>query len=213
MDSDRGIIGGWPRALVPKTFLLADGRIVLAPRDEGAPPALNAEPLYRGAGSPLEPTGTPLSAGVGPGSWVQRPDVPDLDHHGEPKIVPLAMAPGCGVSEHDPDPRGMSLFDAHGERAGTVRELWIDRGELMFRYLEAEVQTGDGGTRRVLVPVPFARITAKGVTVHALLAEQFGGVPGVRGSDRITLLEEEKITAYYGAGTLYAEPHRAEPLV
>jgi photosynthetic reaction center H subunit len=26
------------------------------------------------------------------------------------------------------------------------------------------------------------------------------------------LLEEEKITAYYGAGTLYATPDRQEPL-
>jgi photosynthetic reaction center H subunit len=29
----------------------------------------------------------------------------------------------------------------------------------------------------------------------------------------VTLLEEEKIMGYYGAGTLYAEPSRAEPLL
>jgi len=27
------------------------------------------------------------------------------------------------------------------------------------------------------------------------------------------MLEEEKITAYYGAGTLYATPERQEPLI
>jgi len=29
----------------------------------------------------------------------------------------------------------------------------------------------------------------------------------------VTLLEEEKIMAYFGAGTLYATPERQEPLV
>jgi hypothetical protein len=29
----------------------------------------------------------------------------------------------------------------------------------------------------------------------------------------VTLLEEERITAYYGAGTLYADPSRAESMV
>jgi photosynthetic reaction center H subunit len=31
--------------------------------------------------------------------------------------------------------------------------------------------------------------------------------------DQVTLLEEEKIMAYYGGGTLYATPQRQEPLV
>jgi photosynthetic reaction center H subunit len=29
----------------------------------------------------------------------------------------------------------------------------------------------------------------------------------------VTFLEEEKICAYYGAGTLYAHPSRMEPLL
>ena len=32
-------------------------------------------------------------------------------------------------------------------------------------------------------------------------------------ADRITLLEEEKVMAYYGGGTLYAEASRKEPLL
>ena len=31
-------------------------------------------------------------------------------------------------------------------------------------------------------------------------------------AQEITLLEEEKVSAYYGAGTLYATPHRQEPI-
>jgi len=51
------------------------------------------------------------------------------------------------------------------------------------------------------------------VTVSALKGSQFSGVPTTRDSDKVTLLEEDKIAAYYGAGTLYAMPQRVEPLL
>jgi len=63
------------------------------------------------------------------------------------------------------------------------------------------------------VPVPFARIGREAVQVHALLAGQFADVPGTRAPDEVTRQEEERIAAYYGAGTLYAEPSRAEPII
>lgn len=216
MDNDRGVaMEGWPVKPAPKTYRMADGREVQVPRaDDGPPASLNAEPVYRVAGSPLEPTGNPLLAGVGPGSWSSlRPDIPDLDPEGHPRIVPLSSASACGVSDKDPDPRGMTVLDAAGDVAGTVRDLWIDRADMLFRYLEVEVPAAGGGTRRVLVPMTFARVTARGVSVNALMAGQFADVPAVRASDRITLLEEERICAYFGAGTLYAEPGRAEPLI
>jgi photosynthetic reaction center H subunit len=59
----------------------------------------------------------------------------------------------------------------------------------------------------------FCRVTHERVKVHALLASQWAGVPATRSSSSITLLEEEKISAYFGAGLLYAEPSRLEPLV
>jgi photosynthetic reaction center H subunit len=208
-DGD-GWIEGWPPAPAPKTFLLDNGQELLVPREEEPTQALNAERAYRTSSSPLEPTGDPMLAGVGPGSWsALRPDEADLDHHGEPKIVPLSMAPEFGVSARDTDPRGLALLDANGDHAGTIRDLWIDRGEMNFRYLEAEITGG----RRVLVPMPFASVARGGVTVDALYAHQFANVPATRATDRVTLLEEERITAYYGAGTLYADPSRAEPLV
>jgi photosynthetic reaction center H subunit len=213
MDSDRGIIEGWPRAPAPKVYKLADGREVMAPRPEAPHPIPHAQRAYNSPASPIEPVGDPLAAGVGPGAWTPRPDHPDMDHHGIPKIVPLSKAEGYGVSPRDPDPRGMGVFDVHGERAGTVRELWVDRGEMMFRYLELEVPMGGSAYRRVLLPVPFARITAKQVTVHALMAPQFAGVPVTARDDQVTLNEEERIAAYYGGGLLYADPQRAEPLV
>ncbi|NCZ59008.1 MAG: photosynthetic reaction center subunit H, partial [Betaproteobacteria bacterium] len=42
---------------------------------------------------------------------------------------------------------------------------------------------------------------------------QFEGVPGIKHPDQVTFLEEERIMAYYGAGTLYADPDRAEPII
>jgi photosynthetic reaction center H subunit len=34
----------------------------------------------------------------------------------------------------------------------------------------------------------------------------------IKNPEQITLLEEEKIMAYFGAGTLYATPQRQEPV-
>ena len=212
MDGERGVVEGWPSTPPAKTYRLADGRSVDVPRAEAPHAVVGAAPLHAWSGAPLEPIGDPMTAGVGPGAWTARPDEPDLDHHGLPKIVPLAIEPSYGVSERDPDPRGMTLYDAAGSRAGVVRDLWLDRGEMLFRYLEAEVPLAGGGARRVLVPMPFARVEPDGVMVRALLAPQFAAVPALARPDRVTLLEEERIGAYYGAGTLYAEPRRAEPV-
>jgi photosynthetic reaction center H subunit len=146
---------------------------------------------------------------VGPGAWAARADHPDMTFEGELKIVPLRVADDHGVAVQDTDPRGLAVFGADGEVAGTVKDLWVDRSEMMFRYIELDLPTG----RSVLLPMNFARIKKTGIYVHALLAEQFANVPGVRTPNQITLLEEEKIMAYFGAGLLYATPDRQEPLV
>ena len=49
--------------------------------------------------------------------------------------------------------------------------------------------------------------------VKSILGHQFADVPGTRHEAQVTMLEEEKIMAYYGAGTLYATPQRQEPLL
>jgi photosynthetic reaction center H subunit len=68
----------------------------------------------------------------------------------------------------------------------------------------------------VLVPINFARIRGgriNQVNVRSILAAQFAQVPGLKNPEQVTLLEEEKIMAYFGGGTLYADPGRQEPLV
>lgn len=213
--SDIGPRGGWISMPEPKTYLRLNGETVQAPSErsgEETPAAI--ERLAGHDGSAYEPVGDGIGAGVGPGSWNARPDHVDLDHEGHPKIRPLAELPDFGVSDRDPDPRGQTLYDGRGEPAGTIVELWLDAAEMNFRYLEAEVTAADGAPVRVLVPMTFARVKGNGsVHVHALMAHQFAGVPRLRTPGQMTLLEEEKITAYYGSGLLYAEPSRAEPLL
>ena len=212
METDghaRGVITGWP-VPEPKTYRLAHGGEVSVPNDRRSPQTLNAEPTHGWIGAPLVPTGNPLTAGVGPGAWADRADEPDLDEHGHAKIVPLRAAADFSVAGPDIDPRGLPVIGADGEEAGRVTDLWVDRMEVMFRYLEVKLP---GVERTVLVPVNFTRIGRDAVRVKAILSSQFAGVPPTRHPEQITLLEEEKITAYFGAGTLYAEPGRAEALL
>lgn len=210
--SDHITVQGFPRIPDPKTFRLANGRTVIAPDPNRAPePALPAEPTGAWPGAPLVPTGDPMDLGVGPGAWAPRPDIPDATLEGTPRLVPLriAGADGFDVASNDPDPRGMPVLGADGVIGGTVCDLWVDRSEMLFRYLEVEV---DGG-RRVLLPINFTRVGDRQVTVRSVLGQHFARVPGTASADQVTMLEEEKIMAFYGAGTLYATPARQEPIL
>jgi photosynthetic reaction center H subunit len=105
----------------------------------------------------------------------------------------------------------MPVLGACGGTAGTVKDLWVDTSDMLFRYLQVELA---GSGRHVLVPVNFTRITRRaGVKVGALYAKQFADIPGTRHAQSVTSLEEEKIMAYFGAGLLYADERRAEPLL
>jgi photosynthetic reaction center H subunit len=210
MDSDRGVITGWPTPTEPKIFKLENGTEYAVPKPEQLPPALNARPTSGLSGAPIEPAGNPLLAGVGPGSWAPRADIPDLDFHGNPKVIPLRVAPEFGIAKNDYNPLGMEVIGADGAVAGVVRDLWVDNSDVLFRYLEVTL-TGSG--RNVLLPLTFARIARNEVKVHAIKAEQFADVPGTKSPDTVTFLEEERIQAYYGAGFLYADEGRAESLL
>lgn len=199
---------GWIGIPSPKTYKLADGRTVEAPRAQELPQTYSGEQVIQNEGAPIEPVGDPLQAGVGPGAWAERPKHPDLDAHGVPKIRPLSALPECGVSDKDPDPRGMPMLDAEGDTVGTVRELWLDAPEMVFRYLEVDI-----GSRTVLVPMTFCRVRRDNVQVQALLAAQWAGAPTLSQPGQITLDEEERIGAYFGGGLLYATPTRQEPIL
>jgi photosynthetic reaction center H subunit len=196
----------------PKTYLMPHGH---APKHA---PAFRRDQVQRAFvrsapmdGSPIEPVGNPFTANVGPGSWVDRSDHAEETLHGDPRIVPLRADPTFSLARQDPDPRGFTVVGADRLAAGVVSDVWVDRSELLIRYLE--VRLADGS--RTLVPQNMATIhgSRREVRVGAVTAAQFQGAPYPRQDDRVTLLEEDKIMAWFGAGYLYATPERQEPFI
>jgi photosynthetic reaction center H subunit len=203
---------GFLFAATPKTFLLPHGEGTLTkPNGARDTHELKARRTGRAPGTPIEPAGDPMLAGVGPGAYAHRAKVPDLTNHGLPKVVPLRVATAYSLDPKDPDPRGMKVVGADGVSPGVVSDAWIDRGEYMIRYLEIALETG----RRVLLPMPMAVVNkwSRTVKVEAILGSQFAAVPTLSNPDQITFDEEERVAAYYGGGLLYATSQRGEPLL
>lgn len=219
----------------PKTFNLPHGGKTMAPNYQDDNRPIKAEPAARWPGAPLVPTGNPMIDGVGPASYAMRADVPDLTLHGDPKIVPLRVAPEFSILQGDTDPRGFAVLGADDQVAGTISDVWVDRGESLIRYLEVELPvvkaaptytTNEAGERievsaaiqaprRVLVPMPLARVRRayRQVIVASIMAEHFATVPTTKNPNQVTFLEEDKISAYYGGGKLYAHARRMGPVV
>ena len=194
----------------PKTFRLPHGRGEVTVPDmqtENRPVALKRTSPT--GGYPMEPTGDPMADGVGPASWAPRRDIPELDGHGHLKIVPMGSGGAFAISQGR-DPRGKPVVAADGEVVGTVSDMWIDAPEQLVRYLEIELDNKAGHR---LMPMTLARVKADRVSVHALYGAQFPGVPAIKARNQVTLLEEEKICAYFAGGKLYADPSRQEPLL
>jgi len=160
-------------------------------------------------GFPLEPTGDPMTDGVGPASWAPRRDIPELDGHGHIKIVPMG-ANGTFAVSAGRDPRGKPVVAGDGEVVGRITDMWVDAPEQLVRYLEVELNDG-AGTR--LMPITLARIKSDRVSVHALYGAQFPGIPKIKARNQVTLLEEEKVCAYYAGGKLYAHSSRQDPIL
>ncbi len=212
MVTDRAngpVITGWP-LVRPKTYKMRHGPDMVAPNPNRVDGDYSFEPGNAWSGGNIVPKGDPLLAGVGSGGWAMRADEPDLTYDGDPKIVPLRVAKEYNVAKQNVDPRGMQVLCADKESAGQVIDMWIDQSESIFRYIEVALK---GSDIRVLIPMNFARINKQGVHVNALMSYQFGNVPKTRLPEQITLLEEEKIMGYFGAGLLYAHPSRLDPLL
>lgn len=215
LENDAGVLEGSSNSIwipSPKTYLMPHGH---APKHA---PAFHRDPVERSFvrsapmdGSPIEPVGNPFASGVGPGSWVDRSDHAEETLHGVPRIVPLRADPTFSLARQDPDPRGFKVIGTDRAAAGVVSDVWIDRSELLIRYLE--VQLADGS--KTLVPQNMATIhgSAREVRVGAVTSAQFQGAPYPRQPDQITLLEEDKVVAWFGAGYLYATPERQEPFI
>lgn len=202
--------GVWP---LPgdKTFRLPFGRgevtVPSGQRGDRGDLALARSSLS--AGSPYIPTGDPMVDGVGPASWAPRRDVPELDGHGHVKIRPMSTLADFHLSAGR-DPRGKAVVAGDGEVVGRITDLWVDVPEQMVRFLTIDLNPeGTGKTR--LLPIHMCRIKSDRVVVRSLYAHNFEGIPQIAAPDQVTLLEEEKIMAWYAGGTLYATPRRLGP--
>jgi photosynthetic reaction center H subunit len=115
----------------------------------------------------------------------------------------------------------MDVVAADGEVAGTVKDLWVDLAEPRILYYEVELSPDVAGDdpaaagNNPLLPAGFARakLGQGQIRVASILSHQFRHVPRTASPDQITRLEEDKVTAYYGGGHLYAKPSRQEPLI
>lgn len=198
-------------AASPKRFLMPFGRPAVTTPTQGREKVdVAGARTFRSVGAPYYPTGNPLVDGIGPASWAERARHPDLNAHGQPRIVPISIAPDIGVHRRDTDPRGMRVIGADGAVAGTVTDLWVDTAEHQIRYLQIDM-----GTNSVLAPMAMAAVKGKKgvISIDALNAEDFAGAPVPEQADQITFYEEERIVAYFGGGYLYANRARQEPIL
>jgi photosynthetic reaction center H subunit len=224
----------------------------------------------------MEPEGDPLAAGIGPGSYAERSDHPELSEDGKPAVIPMRAGEGYTVNG-GPDPRGFSVVGSDGEVAGKVTDIWVDRADQLVRYLEMEMEGGapvqavenddtkveagdDGGDsgdkaedeggeessgdgeaedagdsgaagedaagdapeaaangnpHARLIPISMLSVDADAevVTVKALKAAEFANVPALKAADSVTLLEEERVSAYYVGGFFYGNKFAKEPIL
>lgn len=194
-----------------KTFLLRDGRgeLTVPSGARGDRDTIPMEQTDAMQGAPLTPVGDPMEAGVGPASWAPRRDVPELDAHGHAKIQPMSKLDGFHVAAGR-DPRGKPVVAGDGEVVGRVIDMMIDVPEQLVRYLVVDLNPeGSGQTR--LAPMGMVKVSSDRVTVRSLYAQHFAGIPQAKSADQVTLLEEDKIMGWFGGGTMYADPKRAEP--
>jgi len=192
----------------PKTRILPHGRgdwTVPSKENEDAHRRtdLALERTSMTGGYPMAPTGDPMDDGVGPASWAPRADTPEMDAKGYPKILPMANAHGFAVASGR-DPRGLPVVGRDYVRVGTVKDMWIDEPEQLVRYIEIDLDPDYGGGSR-LVPMTLCGIKTRWLCVRSLTADRFAGIPQHKAEAQVTLLEEDKISAYVAAGLMYAK--------
>ena len=196
---------GFPPPPPPKTYRLPDGGTVTLP-NRVSPPEVPLRHLHPFPGSAWVPTGVnPMRDPIGPASFtLRRDEALALDSGEKLQLVPLrAAGQEWHVQGGDADARGLPVVCRDGEVAGHVRDLWVDQGVKILRYLEVELT---GGGRR-LMPIFYADVSPKfrHVKTRSIYAAQFADVPTLRDPDRVTAREEDRICAYFASGKLFAD--------
>jgi photosynthetic reaction center H subunit len=90
-----------------------------------------------------------------------------------------------------------------------VVDLWVDRAEPL-----SVTQNLMRAGRRIAADDIWQWSQATGLSMcKSIRSDQFAQVPGLSNPDQVTLQEEDRISAFYGGGHLYAMPMRSEPLI
>lgn len=205
-------IDGYPGSVPrPKVFILphpGGGPIVKRVERDISGLVVPADPY---PGAPLIPVGDAMQAGVGAASYCERTNLPDMTwDDNRPKVVPLRTEPEWDIFEGDPEIRGRPAIGCDGKVAGTVVDLWVDKSEVLFRYVEVETTRGT----RTLVPIAMTHWVGDGpVRVEHATAQQILDGPTLSHPEQVTLREEDRMSGYYGGGQLHATPDRSEPLI
>jgi photosynthetic reaction center H subunit len=202
---------GFPPLPKPKTFLLMDGGLAQAPHAEPPDPVAGRR-LHGDPGSPYTPIGDPLREAVGPSAYAMRRTRPLIYKEDTIQMAPMRLLQGWSLGDGDPDPRGMTVVGVDGKRAGVVSDVWIDRSVKILRYLEVEV--GDVGPRRILLPIYHTEIRRRAgeVRVKAMRASRFAEAPGPASPDVVTAREEDQINAFWAGARFYRDQMMQEPL-
>lgn len=230
-ENDRGAPSTEHKVPEAKTYELLNGESVQLPSGKNDDHReLNATPLGPWPGAPLVPNGDAMIDGLGAAAWAERADHPDVTNHGDPRIVPLSTLPEDEffVAEKSVDPRGMNVRACDGKVVGTVSDIMLDRMEFLPRYYQIALHSG----KTVLLPMMFLTIRrakfapvegtlddrlidtrGKEIRVASLTSAQFDNVPTCASDSVITLLEEDKIQAYYGGAHVYGSRERSEPFI
>lgn len=230
-ENDRGAPSTEHKVPSPKVYELLNGESVELPSGKNDDHReLNATPLGPWPGAPLVPNGDAMIDGLGAAAWAERSDTPDLTSDGEPRLVPLSLLPEDEfyVAKKSPDPRGMDVRACDGEIVGTVTDIIVDRMEFLPRYYRVALESG----KSVLLPMMYVRIKrkekgpaegtlaerlidgrARELRVASLNSVQFNQVPATASEAQVTLLEEDKIQAYYGGAHVFGSRQRTESYI
>ena len=230
-ENDKGAPSTEHKVPEPKTYELLNGETMQLPSGKNDDTReLNATPLGPWPGAPLVPNGDAMLDGLGAAAWVERADHPDMTGENEPRIVPMSAMPDDEffIAKRSSDPRGMDVRACDGELVGKVTDIMLDRMEMLPRYYQVALDSG----KTVLLPMMYMKLKRKvrgpengtleermidsrekEVRVASITAAQFQNVPLCRANDVVTLLEEDKIQAYYGGAHVYGSPQRTEPFI
>jgi uncharacterized protein (TIGR02271 family) len=99
------------------------------------------------------------------------------------------------TSQHVQDWRGLTAFDADGEKVGTIDEVYLDRDSEAPEWLT--VRTGLFGSRTSFVPVGGAELSGDDVRL-AYRKDQIKDAPNVDADGALSTQEEQQLYAHYG---------------